>query len=75
MARPDPLDKRLVLERSSQPPVITYLSNGDYVVWIHFALNFEAGTYLRLARCGKVYREVMEPTGEVRSSVLVADLL
>lgn len=67
-------EKRLVLERSAQPPVITHLPNGDYIVWIHFALNFEAGTYLRLTPYGEVFRETLEPTGEVRSSVLVAEL-
>lgn len=62
-----------MLERSSQPPVITR-SGKDYIIWIHFALNFEAGTYLRLTPTGAVYRELMEPTGEIRFSIPVAEL-
>jgi len=65
--------KRLGLERSSQPPVISKVGD-DYIIWIHFALNFEAGTYLRLTPSGKVYREVMDPTGMVKSTHLVAEL-
>ena len=73
-ARVAPSDERLVLEPSSQPPVISRLPNGDYIVWIHFALNFEAGTYLRLTPSGQVYREILNQTGEVKTTMIIAQL-